>query len=41
MQELYGCDLDSCPGGYDGLHPNALGKITLKPIYILPQEIAP
>lgn len=27
MQENYECDLDSCPGGYDGLHPNALGKI--------------
>jgi hypothetical protein len=22
----YNCELDSCPAGYDGLHPNALGE---------------
>lgn len=22
----YSCDVDSCPAGYDGLHPNALGE---------------
>jgi hypothetical protein len=26
MQENYDCDIDGCPAGYDGLHPNALGK---------------
>ena len=26
MQENYECDIDGCPAGYDGLHPNALGK---------------
>ena len=26
MQENYECDLDGCPAGSDGLHPNALGK---------------
>lgn len=33
MQENYGCDLDACPGGYDGLHPNALGKNNPKYIH--------
>jgi hypothetical protein len=27
MQENYACDVDGCAAGYDGLHPNALGKI--------------
>lgn len=31
MQENYDCDVGSCPAGYDGLHPNALGTN----IYIL------
>jgi lysophospholipase L1-like esterase len=26
MRELYACDLDACPAGYDGLHPNVLGE---------------
>ena len=25
LREEYACDVDSCPAGYDGLHPNALG----------------
>jgi hypothetical protein len=29
MQENYDCDIDGCPAGYDGLHPNALGKTNL------------
>jgi lysophospholipase L1-like esterase len=26
MQENYDCGLDDCPAGYDGLHPDILGK---------------
>lgn len=25
LRENYACELDACPAGYDGLHPNALG----------------
>jgi lysophospholipase L1-like esterase len=26
LRENYSCELDSCPAGYDGLHPNAFGE---------------
>ncbi|WPG99684.1 Esterase, SGNH hydrolase-type [Acrodontium crateriforme] len=26
LQENYNCGLDSCPAGYDGLHPNSVGE---------------
>ena len=26
FRENYECELDACPAGYDGLHPNALGE---------------
>lgn len=26
FREAYDCELDGCPAGYDGLHPNALGE---------------
>ncbi|KAF8846484.1 hypothetical protein BDZ45DRAFT_682498 [Acephala macrosclerotiorum] len=26
LQENYDCGTSSCPAGYDGLHPNALGE---------------
>lgn len=29
FREHYSCELDGCPGGHDGLHPNALGEFEI------------
>ncbi|WP_328440134.1 SGNH/GDSL hydrolase family protein [Streptomyces sp. NBC_00444] len=29
----YSCDVDNCPAGYDGLHPNALGEYQIARAY--------
>ncbi|MFI8391858.1 fibronectin type III domain-containing protein [Streptomyces sp. NPDC085540] len=28
-ESAYGCDTNTCPGGYDNLHPNALGEFQI------------
>jgi hypothetical protein len=34
MRENYDCDVSGCPAGYDGLHPNVLGKYTPKGVSV-------